>query len=374
MKIIYLANTRIPTEKGHGWQIMKMCETLAVQGQEIELLLPYRFNSIKESPFSFYKIKPLFKITKLPCFDQVYFNFISGKLAFWVQTITFLIAAKAYLIFKKYDILYTREAATGFFFSGHVLEIHSLPGKRRPLVKKTWQSARCLIAITNCLKQALVQNGVEEDKISVAPDAVDLKEFNLPLSKEEARQKLGLPTDKKIILYTGSFFLYDWKGADILLGAARLSSAGSLFVLVGGTKDEIAEIKKSAAYSNILLISHQPHYEIPLYLKAADVLVLPNKSGNAMSEKYTSPLKLFEYMASGRPIVASDLPSIREVLNENNAVLVEPNSPEKLAQGIEKIFIDSDLCDKIFKQAYLDVQNYTWEKRAEKILKFITSV
>lgn len=119
------------------------------------------------------------------------------------------------------------------------------------------------------------------------------------------------------------------------------------------------------------MVGHRPHQEIPYWLKAADVLVLPNSAKEKISRFYTSPLKLFEYMASGTPIVASDLPSIREVLNEKNAVLVKPDSPEFLTAGIMKVLENPYLSDKISKQAFQDVQNYTWEKRAEKILRFI---
>lgn len=76
-------------------------------------------------------------------------------------------------------------------------------------------------------------------------------------------------------------------------------------------------------------------------------------------------------MASKRPIIASDLPTIREVLNENNAVLVEPDNPKLLVQGVKKVLQDSKLSDKISKQAFQDVQQHTWQKRAENILEFI---
>ena len=86
--------------------------------------------------------------------------------------------------------------------------------------------------------------------------------------------------------------------------------------------------KKAKGSENILVLGHKPHKTMPVFLKAADVLVLPNSAKEEISRSYTSPLKLFEYMASGRPIVASDLPSIREVLNENNSLLVSPDSSE----------------------------------------------
>ncbi len=187
-----------------------------------------------------------------------------------------------------------------------------------------------------------------------------------------AELKFVLPQDKKIILYAGSFYLYDWKGVDVLLEVAqKLNAENWLFVLVGGNAKEIKEIQNKYQLENILLVGHQPQNEIPIYLKAADILVLPNKKGFEASEKYTSPLKLFEYMASGRPIVASDLPSIREILNENNAVLVEPNNAKALAEGIKKVLSNPELVDKISQKAYEDVKNYTWGKRVSQILKWI---
>ena len=86
---------------------------------------------------------------------------------------------------------------------------------------------------------------------------------------------------------------------------------------------------------------------------------------------YMSPLKMFEYMAAKRPIIASDLPSVCEVLNKENAILVKPDNPESLAQGIKKILEDKELANKMSYQAFSDVENYTWHKRVENILNFI---
>ena len=119
------------------------------------------------------------------------------------------------------------------------------------------------------------------------------------------------------------------------------------------------------------MAGRQPHQKIPLYLKAADVLVLPNKKGESISEKYTSPLKLFEYMVSQRPIVASNLPSIREILNENNAILFEPNNFKSLALGIKKLIQNKDLAEHLANQAWLEAQKYTWSTRTKKIIEFI---
>jgi len=87
-----------------------------------------------------------------------------------------------------------------------------------------------------------------------------------------------------------------------------------------------------------------------------------------MSTAYTSPLKLFEYMASGRPVVASDLPALREVLRpDDNAVLVEPGSADALAAGIRRIVGDAAFGRRLAANARRDVADYTWDKRAERL-------
>jgi glycosyltransferase involved in cell wall biosynthesis len=89
---------------------------------------------------------------------------------------------------------------------------------------------------------------------------------------------------------------------------------------------------------------------------------------------FTSPLKLFEYMASGKPIVASDLPAIREVLSHNtNSILVPPDNPEALAGGVRYILENPAMGEKIARQAAVDVLSYTWDERTKKIMDFIRS-
>src|SRR3989344_6032927 len=349
-KLIYIANARIPTEKAHGIQIMKMCESFGEllargsvgRGGEIELLVPRRLNPIKQDPFDYYGVRRNFKITRLPTLDLITFGF--GSLGFFIETILFLISSTICLLFGKYDILYTREWLAGLFFRNIVLEIHSLPAKPNFFHKKAWRRARALLVLTSFIKNELVKFGVPENKVLVLPDAVDLAKFDIKISKEEARRKLGLPQDKKIILYTGSFYLYDWKGVDILLKIAEEFGTDLLFLLVGGSEKEIGEIKNKFKKENILLLGHKPYAEIPYYLKSADVLVLPNKSGHAMSEKHTSPLKLFEY-------VASDLPSFREILTEKEAVFFRPNDSADLARAIKNILENPQLTSEISQNA-----------------------
>ena len=369
MKIIYITNARIPTEKAHGYQIFKMCEEFSNQGAEVELWIPTRDNHIKENNFSFYGVKNNFKIREIKSFDFYIYHKYLGKLSFWLQGSWFVLK----LLFIRVDkdvIIYTRNPEIGWIFNLKrykvIVEVHNWPSKDR-LYRFLIKRSNKIITITNGLKKLFLKNSWPENNILVAPDGVDLKKFDIKIDKIQAKEKLNLPTNKKIILYCGSLYLYGWKGVDIFLAAAGTLPEDYLAILVGGESNETAKIKNKYGGNNLLLVGRKRHEEIPYYLKSADVLVLPNSGQDEISQYWTSPMKLFEYMAAGRPIVASGLPSIREILNEENAILVEPDNPSALAQGIKDVLNNHSLSDKISRKAFLDVQQYTWKKRVEKI-------
>lgn len=370
MKLVYIANLRIPTKRAHGIQVMKMCEAFARSGIEVELLVPWRFDGLGEDPFAYHQAQRIFKIRTLPNLDLL--QWPVGKLGFLITTGSFLLAAKIYSFFREYNLLYTREPLTGLFFSNFILEIHHLSPKISFVSKYLFKKAKLIVVLNNFLKKELVSVGVSRNKILVFPDCVDLAEFDKDITKEEAREKLDLPLDKKIVVYTGSFSIYDWKGLDTLLEAAKQFSNDYLFVCVGAHNDgEMGQLKKQYPLSNILLKYYVPHQLVFWYLKAADVLVLPNKAGDKISELHTSPLKLFEYMASRRPIVSSDLPSLREILTGQEALFFEAGNPEDLARAVKEVVQNQKLADQLSRNAYLKVKDYTWSKRAEEIINAI---
>lgn len=375
MKIIYIANARIPTEKAHGIQIMKMCAAFSRDNLEVELILPKRFNPLKEDPFEYYEVERTFKIKKLPCLDLIILDKYIGHLGLWVENLTFLISVLVYLLFIRAEVIYLR----GFlllpltiFRKNVFLEAHTFP-KNYFLYAFFLKRLKGIIVITQKLKDLFRARGIEIEKILVRPDSVDLEKFEIKETQEECRRKLGLPQDKKIVLYTGH--LYKWKGVNILLQVAenfQFSLPNFQFIFVGGTKENVESFKEKAQnLNNVMIIGHRPHSEIPYWLKAADVLVLPNSQKEEISKYWTSPLKLFEYMAAKRPIVASDLPSLREILNESKAILVKPDEPQALAEGIRKSLQNPDFSDKIAYRAFQEVKEYTWQKRSKNILNFI---
>lgn len=376
MKIIYIANIRIPTEMAHGLQVMKMCEAFVKKGAELELIVPWRFGIsklAKKDPFEYYRVKKNFKIKKIFSLDLTPLNRFLGPISFLTQAISFAFFSSVYLIFKKSDIIYSRDRFSLFFMAflkqNIVLEVHQL---HRSLFTFLLKRVKKIIVITEGLKQSLIKKEIREEKILVAPDGIKLKDFEIEKSKDECRKDLGLPMNKKIILYTGH--LYKWKGVETLASASKFLDRNILIVIVGGIKWYLSDFKKFVEKNNlenVLVLGHKDYGQIPFYLKAADCLVLTGTKESEISREHTSPMKMFEYMASLRPIVASELPSFKEILNENNCIFVEPDNSESMAINIKKALNDIGLAEEISEQAYKDVQNYTWENRAKKILDFI---
>ncbi|MGI0015824.1 MAG: glycosyltransferase, partial [Nitrososphaera sp.] len=206
---------------------------------------------------------------------------------------------------------------------------------------------------------------------------INLKLYDeLRISKPDARRKLGLPLDKKIALYSGKIYL-GYKEIDYLLEAAQLLPSDVEVVFVGGRADHVQcfrELLLKKNISNATFVGFVPPNLVQYYQLAADVLLLYYPSGMDLN-KYRSPGKLFEYMASGRPIVAADYPVLREVLGDDPAaVLVPPDSPQRLAQNIKNLLADSSKMESLATRALERVSQFTWEARARRILDFIVTI
>ena len=232
------------------------------------------------------------------------------------------------------------------------------------------------IFVTLHLRDIYVQKyRLKQEKTFVAPDGVDFKIFDISVSKDEARNRLNLPQGKKILGYCGRFkTMGEDKGFLDILESLKFFSNDVIFVAMGGKPKDVESYQKIARDIGVseqaFFRGHEIQETVALYQKAFDVLLMPfPKTTHYMY--YMSPMKMFEYMAGKRPIVASDLPSVREVLNESNAVIVEPGNPESLAVGIKRVLDDEALAQKISEQAYEDAKKYKWDERAEKILDFI---
>jgi glycosyltransferase involved in cell wall biosynthesis len=371
-KILYVANIRLPTEKAHGIQIMKMCEAFAKLGHEVTLVVPRRVSHIKDEVFFYYGMKKSFGVIYLPCIDLIRLSGFVPKFFAFLQNWTFARTARKFIEKNKADLIYTRDELTVKVIKSTInimLEIHNISRILRQSAKNLNGKLKKIIVITSALKRELVGLGFQGDKIHILPDGVDLKDFadvNLP-AKESARKELNLPLDKKIIMYTGNFFA--WKGVYTLADSSLKFGKDYLFVFVGGSPDEEQKFKKyldeKGLIGKIRLEGHVPYLKIPIYLAAADVSVLPNSAKSDISKYYTSPLKLFEYLASGTAIAASDLPSIREIVSEEQVEFAAPDDPESLALALSRAF------SRDFSQNRKFAERYSWAKRAEKIIDLV---
>jgi len=382
MTIKYIANARIPTEKAHGYQITKMCEEFARAGADVELIVPRKkSNHIKEDAFSYYGLERNFRIRYLDTPDFVRLNPYIGRFSWYLQVIGYL-ANLAFLKADEKSVIYTRDAAIAWLMGlrGYrsFYEAHAFPGRYTSLYENFLKKTTGVIVLTQFLKRKHINLGVSQENILVEPDAVDMNKFDIDLGKQEARQKLGLPLDRKLIGYTGNFRMMGKdKGLNDILKALQTvpqKNHNHLLVAVGGSEKDIqyySDLAKELGVDDrVQLMSRVDLAQLAIYQKAFDIMVMSYPDIRHYRE-HLSPLKLFEYMASQRPIVASDLPSITEILNSQNSFLCQPDDPDDLARQINFVLGNPEEGEKRAVQAYKDVQEYTWEKRAERVLIFM---
>lgn len=357
MNVYYLASVRLPNEKAHGIQIMKVCEAIAAEVEKLTLVLPGRKVDVHEDPFVYYGVQRSFDlvIKKSPYF----FRF--GKMGFIFSQILF--SLRTLMLIEKTSVIISQDewVLLLYVLMGRkcVYEVHN--GRTNFAAKFVAKRASLLVANSQGTKEFYRQLGVAEAKILVFPNGVDIATFDISKTQAEAKATLDLPLDKKIILYTGH--LYDWKGADTFAASAKFLPPESLAVFVGGTSSDVLEFTKTHGENdNVLIVGHKPVKDMPLYLRAADILVIPNNRIGE-SEKFTSPMKLFEYLAAKKPIVASDLPSIREILSESSAYFFAPGDPQSLAQTIVHVQSNVEEAKVRALNAYQDAKKYTWNRK-----------
>lgn len=370
-KLRYIANIRVPTERAHTLQVMKMCEAFSKEGFDVELVVPDKRDNLGESdPFKYYGVAKIFKIKRIWATDFLGMASRRGKFFYAADLLSFLTSLVLMRVREWEGIIYARDPFLLFPFIGlkrslFVAEIHDIP-QRNFLFPNFLKLAHSVITITHGLKKELEKKGIIGERVLVAPDAIDLKDFADPIDRESARELLSLPSDKKIAMYIG--LLDEWKGYRTLLDASNLLH-DVLVVIVGGRDEHIKKLRNE--YPKAVFLGFKPYKDLAKYQRAADVLVIPNSAKKTISKYFTSPLKLFAHMASGVPIVASDLPSLREVLDESMAYFFTPDDSVSLARVVKKAIEDyGEGVEKTQKLVFTS-KGYSWENRAQKILNWI---
>jgi glycosyltransferase involved in cell wall biosynthesis len=406
MTVLYLADIRLPLERANGIQTMETCHALARRGHDVRLLVRPDTTSPARDPFAFYDLAPLdnFTIARVGVRGPATFrrvHYLTGAIAEALRARPRGDGGR-----WRADVIFTRDLGVASMILRWprsrrpplVYESHGyapvvtglLPemlsnaprasrAKGRRLTareRRVWEHAEGYVTITRALAEELERRmapraaGVDVIPDGARVDASRRFEWNgppLPAGGERAgvRGHSG-----PVAAYAGH--LYPWKGVETLLGALA-AAPGLRGRVIGGhpSEPDLGRLRQFAANlglaERVEFTGMKAPGEVAALLREADLLVLPNRA-TSVSASYTSPLKLFEYLAAGRPIVASDLPALREILRDReNAWLVPPDDPAALAAALEAISRDKALAIRLAKAAFESAGAYSWDRRAERL-------
>ena len=376
MKIAVITNSRIPSLTANSIQAMKVNQALMQLGHDVRMFAPRETETVSpETLLAHYGLRLVPDLELLPSNRRLKrFDFV-----FHAQR-----AARRFCA----DLIYTwlpQSAALGLW-SGYpvVLEMHADVAGRMGAwwLRQFWKvrGRKVMTVTTSTLRKALersIKMKFRDDAACIiAPNGVELEKYTDLPGSAEARRQLNLPAGLTVG-FTGH--IYPGRGADLLFELARQMPQVN-FLWVGGAPElvEFWRGKLNAAnMKNVTMTGFVEHTVIPLYQAAADVLLMPySRSVSASSgqdiAEVISPMKMFEYMASGRAIVSADLPSIREVLTEGNSVFCEADNFEKWKEMIEALLEDEPRRLALGSQARKDVEKLTWVKREERVMKYAT--
>ncbi|HSQ18575.1 MAG TPA: glycosyltransferase [Anaerolineales bacterium] len=373
MRIACISASTVPSNTANSIQVMKACQALAQLGHEVQLFVPKMGpgTATAEPLQAHYGLQTGFPVEWLPANLRLHRYDLGWRAVRRARS-------------WQADLIYTwlPQAALSGRLHGFplVMELHGPPeGRFGPaLFHLMWDlpGKLRLMPITQALADLLSQSGLPlstaDGRIStvISPNGIDLERFtNLP-EPEEARRQLGLP-EKPTAGYTGH--LYAGRGMTLLTELARHLPQVQ-FLWAGGREAEVRawqERLKAEGLTNVHLTGFIENRQLPLYQAAAEVLLMPYEraisgSSGGNSAGYASPMKMFEYMACRRAILSSDLPVIREVLNETNAVLCPPEDGVAWTEALSALLADEAKRKALATQAWQDVQPYSWLERARR--------
>ncbi len=353
---------------------MKMCEAFSTIGNTTTL------HAKKPNK------PPMLRGTNLPKFYGVSSDFkvlchTSHKL---IKHVDYDLIVSINVLKDKPDLLYTRSLRGALFACYYnipfILELHFLPTTQKSswILKKMAKSnsIKKIIVISQKLKDLLLESHpyLASLIIEVHHDAVDIHKFgksntNLALKKTN----LNLNPDRKVVMYVGH--LYKGRGIDLIEQLAQTLPEID-FIIIGGSGNDLLDRKTKSlqmGINNLIYYGFIPNSELHDYYEIADLLIMPYQnqvsvSGGGDTSKWMSPMKTFEYMASGKPLISSDLPVLREVLDEDVAILVDANNLEQWKSSIQNALTNTALTNRIVENARQKAQQNTWECRAFKIL------
>lgn len=371
MRIAYLSHSIVPSRYANSIQVMKMCQAFVDLGHMVDLYAIPGGEALSSDPFGYYGVRGGFEIRfcnrgKVPL----------ARGFFYAWNVARTVRANPHP-----DVFYGRDVLSLLACSGFgvplVYEVHQLPFRRM----KRWVEARLfghpsfarLVTISEALRQDYLQcfPGLNPNQVIVAHDGADLPSADTMVRIGEMNWP-GRPGAIQVG-YVGH--LYPGKGMEII---ARLP--GELpdidFHVIGGFDEDVEYWRTQVNCPNIHFHGFVEPSLLPSYYRHLDIVLAPLqyrvslKGGRGDISRWTSPLKIFEYMSYGKAIVVSDLPVLAEVMrNEQNCLVVPADQPEAWVRAIRRLADNVDERSKLGKQARYDLETqYTWKRRAERVL------
>ena len=375
MKIACIASSRIPSETANSIQAMKVCQALAQNGHQVTLIAPGS-GPDGETPearwqvlANHYGLHTRFDFVHIPPFE--------GRFARRIFPWRAILRARQLGTEVIYTWLYQSAAAGMLLGKPTIIEMHDLPpGRFGPLWYRLFlriPGRKRQLAITKALKDALSEQFSPQLKAKesvIAPNGVDLTQYaDLP-APTEARAALGLP-EMPTVATTGH--LYAGRGADLFLQLAPQMPEVH-FLWVGGRPNDVIRWREKTAalgIENVTFAGFVANSILPRYQAAADILLMPyglsmGASSGDNPVEFFNPMKMFDYMASTRPIITTNLPVIHEILGKDSAVFLNAGNTAEWKQTIRALLADPARAAQLAKAARKDVEAYTWVARAKK--------
>ncbi len=364
MKILAIAMSRIPAPNANGIQVMKVCQALAQLGHEVILLVPdmQPWGGTRDDLKAYYGLEKTFEVRWLTTASRRSFTWRAIREARKLAP----------------DLIYSWSPQSAVFALLHrlpaIFEMHEPPlGRFGPWWYRAFlrfSGKKRLVSITNALRDVLSRSYGLPSSVVIAPNGIDLERYRSLPSPQLARRQIGIP-DAPTIICAGH--LYAGRGVETFLALAEKSPQAN-FVWVGGRQVEVdAWREKAKEQENVRFTGFVQQSKLPLYQSAADILIAPYESkisgsSGGDSASVASPMKIFDYMAAKRAIITSDLPVIREALDEKSAIFCPPDDVDSWHAAITRLLGDDALREKLAENAYERVKKFTWVARAKRIL------
>ena len=380
-RIFMIYHGRFPAELGIAFFVAKMAEAFTNQGLEVTVVVPRRLGRTRQTSQEYFGIKSDFKVVFIPVIDLLFIPVLE-KISFIISLFSFSIFSTIYLLFKarKMDIIHSSDTPpllfASYFFPKTVYEIHNYPKNQRKFYDLVFKRTGKIIVTNRWKMEKIMQEfSIPKERMIFESNAVDFKLFPPSMSLEESRKKLSLPQDKFILTYVGMLRTMGMeKGLSVVFSILKSLPEKFVFLLVGGTAGDITYYKelaeKEGIFNRIIFAGFVKNSEVSSYLAASNVLLAPFPK-NDHYEFYMSPMKIFEYMTSNRPIVTTNLTSIKEILGEDAGIFTESGDVEAMTNAIIKIDENTTFGIELAKRARAEVEEHSWDKRAERLVKFL---